>query len=113
MKDAGLLPGFVFTDASATPWRASSVASKVQVKDLGTVNGAAMQLVHYEPGASFPIHHHPGPEFIYVPEGELIHHGRKLTPGWASVAVTGTMDREVRSETGCTFLTVYTESPAS
>jgi len=79
------------------------------VKDLGTADGRSMQLVRFEPGAAFPPHTHPGPEFVYILEGELIQHGRRLGPGWASVAATGSVDDDVRSERGCTFLLVYSE----
>jgi anti-sigma factor ChrR (cupin superfamily) len=100
---------FLFTDGSAMPWRASTSAAKVHVKDLGTAEGRSMQLVRFEPGSVFPLHLHHGPEFIYILEGELIQCGRRLGPGWASVAGTGSVDDDVRSESGCTFLTVYSE----
>ncbi len=102
-------PEFSFIDANVTAWRPSSFAAKVHVKDLGMADGRFMQLVRYEPGARFPAHRHDGPEFIYVLEGELLHHGRRLGPGWARVAPTGTSDEEIRTETGCVFLTVYSE----
>ena len=100
---------FVFTDANDISWRPSSFATKVHVKDLGMADGRSMQLVRYEPGARFPAHHHDGPEFIYVLEGELLHHGRRLGPGWASVAPAGSSDEDIRTDTGCVFLTVYSE----
>lgn len=105
----GSEPGFAFTEAAKKPFRPSTSASKVCVKDLGSADGYAMQLVRFEPGAVFPPHLHRGPEFIYILEGELIQHGRRLGPGWASVAAAGSVDDDVRSEPGCTFLTVYSE----
>lgn len=101
--------GFSFVNAEQVAWRPSSFAPRVQVKELGSANGRSMQLVRYEPGASFPMHHHKGPEFIYVIEGELIQHGKRLGPGWAAVAASGTLDDDVRTDSGCTFLTVYSE----
>ena len=101
--------GFVFTNAGEEPFHPSTAAAKVCVKDLGMADGYAMQLVRFEPGAIFPPHIHRGPEFLYILEGELIQCGRRLGPGWASIAATGTLDDEVRSEKGCTFLTVYWE----
>src|SRR5262245_49957403 len=98
-----------FADADRLPWRPSTFAAGVQVKDLGSADGRSMQLVRYEPGASFPAHEHSGPEFVYVLEGELLHHGRRLGPGCASVAAAGTTDRDIRSERGCVFLTVYSD----
>lgn len=101
--------GFSFVDGETAPWRASAFAAGVEVKDLCAADGRAMQLVRFHPGAAFPLHEHAGPEFIYVMEGELIQNGRRLGRGWASVASAGTVDRDVRSETGCLFLIVYSE----
>jgi len=98
-----------FTEAGTKPFRPSTLAANVCVKDLGSADGYAMQLVRFEAGAVFPPHSHRGPEFIYILEGELIQHGRRLGPGWASVARAGSVDDDVRSEQGCTFLTVYAE----
>ena len=102
-------PRYLFTDAASTPWRASAYADGVEVKDLGTANGRAMQLVRCRPGVVFPTHRHAGPEFIYMLEGEAIQCGQRLGPGWASVAESGTLDEQFRSETGCVFLIVYSE----
>jgi anti-sigma factor ChrR (cupin superfamily) len=101
--------GFVFTDTGQKPFRPSTVAAKVCVKDLGMADGYAMQLVRFEPGAVFPPHIHRGPEFVYILEGELIQRGRRLGPGWASIAARGSLDDDVHSEQGCAFLTVYSE----
>ena len=102
-------PGFSFTDGESAPWRPSTLAAGVEVKDLGAAGGRAMQLVRFPPGAVFPVHRHEGPEFLYVLEGELIQNGNRLGRGWASVASAGTTDTDVRSETGCLFLIVYAE----
>jgi hypothetical protein len=98
-----------FLDAEATPWRASTFAPGVAVKDLGRANGRAMQLVHCPPGTVFPVHRHEGPEFVYILEGELLQNGQRLGRGWASVSAAGTVDADVRSDTGCVFLLVYSE----
>lgn len=99
--------GFRFADSAAMPWQPSSVASGVEVKKLGKANCRAMLLVRFQPGASYPTHRHPGPEFIYMLEGEAAQNGQLLRPGWASVASSETMDVEFTSETGCVFLLVY------
>jgi anti-sigma factor ChrR (cupin superfamily) len=98
-----------FRDGESTRWRASIFAAGVEVKDLGAANGRAMQLVRFPPGTAFPAHKHEGPEFVYVLEGELIQNGRRLGRGWASVSAAGTVDDDVRTERGCTFLLVYSE----
>jgi anti-sigma factor ChrR (cupin superfamily) len=100
-------PRYLFTDATSLPWRASAYVEGVEVKDLGMANGRAMQLVRCRPGVVFPTHHHTGPEFIYMLDGEAIQNGQRLGPGWAGVAASGTLDERFRSETGCVFLIVY------
>lgn len=103
------MDGYQFTDANTIAWRKSTFAAGVEVKDLGRVDGRAMQLVRHAPGAAFPLHTHAGPEFIYLLEGEAYQQGQHLRPGWAAVAATGTTDDHFHSPTGCVFLTVYTE----
>lgn len=88
------------------PWRPSAVASGVFVKDIAVTDGWEMQLVRVEPGACFPAHTHESPEFLFVLEGELVQNGRRLGPGWASVAGAGTVDADVHSDTGCVFVLV-------
>ena len=102
-------PQFFFTDANTTPWRKSSVAEGVEVKDLGTANGRSMQLVRIQPGTSFPDHVHAGPEFVFLLEGDAVQNGQAMTAGWASAAETGTEDQNFHTHNGCVFLTVYSE----
>jgi anti-sigma factor ChrR (cupin superfamily) len=87
-------------------WRPSTMAFGVFVKDLALTDGWEMQLVRFEPGARFPIHTHASPEFLFVLEGELVQAGRRLGPGWASVAAAGSTDEDVYSEMGCVFILV-------
>ena len=103
------MKGYQFFDSNVIAWRASSFAPGVDVKDLGTSNGQAMQLVRFAPGTEFPLHTHGGPEFIFLIEGEAFQEGQRLQPGWASVAEEGTVDRNFNSPSGCVFLTVYTD----
>lgn len=98
MNGNSVEPTYVFTDATATPWRASAIASGVEVKLLGMANGRAMQLVRFQPGTVFPTHRHTGPEFIYLLEGEAIQNGQRLGPGWAGVAARGTLDEQFRRQ---------------
>ena len=88
------------------PWRPSAVAAGVHVKDLLASDGWQMQLVRCDPGARFPVHTHTGPEFLFILEGELLQAGRRLGPGWASVASAGSVDDDVRSDAGCVFVLV-------
>jgi len=101
------LHGYTAVDAAALPWRPSTFAPGVEVKDLGSANGQSMQLVRFAPGAVFPRHTHAGPEFLWLIEGEALQQGRRLGPGWAGTAAAGTVDDGFHSPKGCLFLTVY------
>ena len=87
-------------------WRPSTMAPGVFVKDIAVTDGWEMQIVRCEPGARFPPHTHESPEFLFILEGELVQAGRRMGPGWASVASAGTIDADVYSETGCLFVLV-------
>ena len=88
------------------PWRPSTFAPGVFVKDVATTDGWEMQVVRCEPGSRFPTHTHERPEFVFILEGELIQAGRRLGPGWATVAGAGSVDEDVHSEAGCMFVLV-------
>ena len=88
------------------PWRASAVAPGILVRDIALTDGWEMQMVRCDPGARFPAHVHAGPEFLFVLEGELVQGGRRLGPGWATVGAAGSVDADVRSDTGCVFVLV-------
>jgi len=100
---------YVVTSSNDIPWRKSTFAEGIQVKDLGASDGQAMQLVKFEPGTRFPWHRHSGPEFIYVIAGEVVQQGRRLSAGWAGIAPGGTEEDDFMSESGATFLIVYSE----
>lgn len=93
-------------DVAEVAWRPSEMTAGVQVKDIAVTNDTELQIVRLEPGAGFPRHRHDSPEFIYILEGELVQNGRRLRKGWASVSGAGTVDEDVHSDTGCTFLLV-------
>lgn len=97
---------FLAVDWEGVPWRPSTMAAGVFVKDIAITAGWEMQLVRFEPGARFPIHTHQHPEFLFILEGELVQAGSRLRPGWASVASPGSTDADVYSETGCVFVLV-------
>lgn len=88
------------------PWKASTFAERVSVKDVAVTAGLELQLVRLEPGAKLPLHQHECPEFIYILEGELLIGDQRLTRGWASVATIGSVHADVRSEKGCNFVLV-------
>ena len=92
-------------------WRPSTFAAGVFVKDVATTDGWEMQIVRFELGARFPIHTHEWPEFVFILTGELVQGGRRLGPGWASVAGAGSVDEDVDSDTGCVFVLVDRLTP--
>lgn len=98
--------GFTWVRTDDLPWRPSKMAAGVFVKDVAVTDGWEMQIVRFEPGARFPVRTHESPEFVFILEGELVQAGRRLGPGWASVASAGTLDEDVYSETGCVFVLV-------
>jgi len=98
--------GFTWVQTDDLPWRSSRMAAGVLVKDVAVTDGWEMQIVRFEPGSRFPVHTHESPEFLFILEGELVQAGRRLGPGWASVARAGTIDDDVYSETGCVFVLV-------
>jgi anti-sigma factor ChrR (cupin superfamily) len=97
---------FTCVNSDELPWRPSTAARGVSVKDIATTDGWEMQLVRCRPGARFPTHAHGHPEFVFVADGELVQTGRRLGRGWASVASAGSVDEDVHSETGCLFVLV-------
>lgn len=88
------------------PWKPSTFATGLLVKDVAVTGGLELQIVRMEPGARIPLHTHECPEFIYVLEGELIFGAERLGPGCASVAAVGSVHSDVHSETGCVFVLV-------
>ena len=88
------------------PWKPSTFAAGLLVKDVAVTNGLEMQIVRLEPGARIPLHTHECPEFIYVLEGELVLGDQRLSRGGASVASIGSVHSDVHSETGCVFVLV-------
>lgn len=99
--------GLIFTCHADLPWIPSKFAQGVDVKNLGKANGRAMQLVRFQPGASFPAHLHTDVEFLFMLDGEVLQNGRKLYSGWSTVAPAGTWDTQFISPSGCTFLLIY------
>ena len=59
-------------------------------------------LVRLAPGVAYPPHTHSGTEELHLLDGELWIEERKLRPGDYNRAESGSADRRVWSETGCT-----------
>lgn len=84
------------------------VAPGVSVKLLATdaENSRVSMLVRLAPGADYPAHEHAGIEELHLLHGELIIDDRTLHPGDYSRAEAGSVDRRVRSETGCSCVLI-------
>jgi len=63
-------------------------------------------LVRLAPRAAYPPHSHAGVEELHLLDGELWIDDRKLYPGDYNRAESGTADRRVWSETGCTCVLI-------
>ena len=84
------------------------VAPGISVKLLATdaEKRRVSMLVRLEPGTNYPPHLHAGLEELHLLDGELWINERKLDPGDYNRAESGTADRRVFSETGCTCLLI-------
>jgi hypothetical protein len=103
---------FIFTNANALDWQASTSLPGIETKLLGAADEQIMELSRYAPNTPYPPHVHAGPEFVFLLEGSARLAGQWLQPGWSSIGETGTIDRDFMSgPDGCVFLSVY--SPTS
>ena len=82
-------PG-IFCKVLATDWEQDRVSMLVQLA----------------PGVAYPPHSHAGVEELHLLDGELWIDDRKLYPGDYNRAESGTTDRRVWSETGCTCVLI-------
>jgi quercetin dioxygenase-like cupin family protein len=82
----------------------SEVAPGISVKLLATdpERSRVSLLVQLAPGTDYPPHRHDGVEELHMLEGELIVGDRTLYAGDYLRSEPGSVDRRVRSETGCT-----------
>ncbi len=83
-------------------WR--DVAPGIAVKLLATDadRHRVSLLVRLAPGTDYPPHRHDGVEELHMLEGELMVDDRRLRAGDYLRSEPGTVDRRVRTETGCT-----------
>ena len=71
-----------------------------------TTTNRVTMLVRLAPGTDYPPHRHAGTEELHMLHGELIVNDRTLYPGDYYRGEAGTVDRRVRSETGCTGILI-------
>ena len=77
--DSGGRVTLVRSDEGRWQFSAPGVSKKVLRNDKTT--GESALLLRFDPGATYPLHNHPGSEEIYALEGDLKIGGRELGPG--------------------------------
>jgi quercetin dioxygenase-like cupin family protein len=104
----GLETGRTFTmparDEGQWAWREVAPGISCQLLSTDRENHRVSLLVRLAPGTDYPPHRHAGLEELHLLNGELTINDRKLFPGDYNRAEAGSVDRLVRSETGCTCL---------
>jgi hypothetical protein len=102
------LDAAVIANARRLAWRPSPSVLRVYFKPLASCAGWTMRLLRYDPGSAQLLAVQPGPRFIYVLEGELIHAGQRLWPGTAVADPPGSAI-ESHSDIGCTLVLLSQE----
>jgi anti-sigma factor ChrR (cupin superfamily) len=87
-------------------WQEAAPGISVKLLATDTARKRVSMLVRLAPGTDYPPHRHAGLEELHLLDGELMIDDRKLYPGDYNRADTGSMDRRVWSETGCTCVLV-------
>jgi anti-sigma factor ChrR (cupin superfamily) len=83
-------------------WEEASPGVFCKVLATDTEEDRVSMLVRLAPGAAYPPHRHAGVEELHLVDGELIVDDKHLYPGDYLRSELGSVDRLVRSETGCT-----------
>jgi len=97
-------PGYGIRSDAEWEEAAPGICCKLLATD--TERGLVSMLVRLAPGVEYPPHMHADFEELHLLDGELWIGDRKLLPGDFRRAESGTSDKLVWSETGCTcFLT--------
>jgi putative transcriptional regulator len=87
------------------PWLPSPIPG-IDVQHLWSLNGRTARLLRSRPGVTFPPHRHQGPEIVYVLEGNLVINGKSVAAGDFCISDPGFVDRDLRTEEGCTLLVI-------
>jgi anti-sigma factor ChrR (cupin superfamily) len=87
-------------------WKEVGPGISCKVLATDRVRARVSMLVRLAPGADYPPHTHAGVEELYLLDGELWINDRKFQPGDYYRAETGTADRRVWSETGCSCVLI-------
>jgi anti-sigma factor ChrR (cupin superfamily) len=93
-------------------WKEAAPGISVKLLATDTETNRVSMLVRLAPGTEYPPHRHGGVEELHLLHGELMIGDRRLYPGDYNRAETGSVDRRVWSETGCTcvLITSYNDT---
>ena len=106
-KEAGGQPPVpLYTKAVRDEWEevAPGISCKLLSSDIEAHR--VTMLVRLAPGTDYPPHRHAGVEELHLLHGELMIDEQKLHAGDFIRAESGSVDKRVWSETGCTCLLV-------
>lgn len=87
-------------------WEEVSAGIECKLLAADSARQRVSMLVRLAPGARYPAHTHAGLEELHLLDGELWIDERMLRPGDYNVAISGTGDDRVWSETGCTCVLI-------
>jgi anti-sigma factor ChrR (cupin superfamily) len=88
------------------PWNEVSPGIFCQLLANDSDAKRVSMLVRLLPGVEYPPHQHAGVEELHLLEGELWIDARKLYAGDYNIAMPGSGDKRVWSETGCVCVLV-------
>jgi hypothetical protein len=89
---------------SEPDWERMAPGIECKLLATDTERHRVSMLVRLASGAHYPAHTHAGVEELHLLDGELWIDERKLFPGDYCYGASGTSDKHVWSETGCTCL---------
>lgn len=106
MRSTGVRRRARFVRHDETDWQFSAPGVAKKVMRVDDETGEQALLLRFEPGATYPLHNHPGREEIYVLEGGIRVGGHDMQPGdYLYTPPEGKHD--VSSKSGCiVFLTL-------
>ena len=84
--------------------------TRIKILSLDRSRDMATMLMHIDPGARYPAHHHTGGEECYVISGEIIVQGCRLGAGDFHRAEPGSDHDALASDTGAEVLLVVAAS---
>jgi putative transcriptional regulator len=93
-------------------WKEAAPGISCKLLSTDTETKRVSMLVRLAPGTAYPPHRHGGVEELHLLHGELMIGDRTLYPGDYNRAETGSVDRRVWSQTGCTcvLITSYNDT---